>query len=35
LIVLDAYPVTRHHRGAAVAIATSMVPTPPFQQGSK
>jgi SpoVK/Ycf46/Vps4 family AAA+-type ATPase len=34
-IVLDAYPATAVTAARAVAIATSMVPTPPFQEGSK
>ena len=34
-IVLDAYPATAVTAARAMAIATSMVPTPPFQEGSE
>jgi SpoVK/Ycf46/Vps4 family AAA+-type ATPase len=34
-IVLDAYPANAVTAARAVEIATSMVPTPPFQEGSK
>jgi SpoVK/Ycf46/Vps4 family AAA+-type ATPase len=34
-IVLDAYPAHAVTAARAVEIATSMVPTPPFQEGSK
>jgi hypothetical protein len=34
-IVLDAYPATAVTAARAMAIATSMFPTPPFQEGSE
>ena len=34
-IVLDAYPANAVTAARALEIATSMVPTPPFQEGSK
>ena len=34
-IVLDAYPATAVTAARAMEIATSMVPTPPFQEGSE